>query len=95
MRDPPRREHDVTGTGGEFLLTDLEDVLTREDVEQLVLAFVDVQGRVDERRHLLEERERSSRRLGRRFHENRDAAELEAFPLVDAEHEGGSSVGHG
>ena len=69
------------------LVADLEDVLPLEHVE-LVLVLVDVEGRVDERRHLLEQRERPAGRIGRDAEQDRHVAEDEALALVCRHREG-------
>jgi hypothetical protein len=87
-----RREDEAARAGAELLFADLKDVLALEDVEQLVLSFVNVQRRVDERRHLLEHGEGTASRLGRGPDQNRHIPEDEALAAVGLEGVGRNSL---
>ena len=77
-----RREDDASGMNTKLVVSNLEDVLALEDVEELVISVVNVERRVDQRRKLLEEAERPAGRGRRRSDENRHFAEDEAFAFV-------------
>jgi hypothetical protein len=78
VRNTARGEHEPAGAGTELLVADLEDVLTFEHVEQLVLVLVNVERRVDGF-VLLEDRECSTRGVGGRFDDDLDFAEAQAL----------------
>ena len=83
-----RREDHPSGPDAVLLVPHPEDVLALEHVEELVLVLVDVEGRVDEGRHLLEQGERATGRLGRDAEQDRHVAEDEALALVCRHREG-------
>jgi len=89
-----RREHDTARAGGELPLPDLEHVLPLDDVEQLVLALVDVERGV-ERRDLLDDRERPARGVRGRLDEELGVAEPQALAAVRVELVAGRTRGHG
>src|SRR3954469_8636422 len=59
VRHPARREHGAPGGDAVLLVPNLEYVLALEHVEQLVLVGVQVARRVDHRRQLLEQAQRT------------------------------------
>jgi hypothetical protein len=75
---------DGAGASRKLLLTDLEDVLALDHVEELVLVRVHVQRRV-ERIDLLDDRECAGRRLAGRLDEELGTRERQALALAGVE----------
>lgn len=93
VRRTTRSEHGGAGTDRIHVVADLEDVVALEDVEELVLAFVNVSGRV-ERRDLLDDRERAVRRVCRRAQNELGIAEAEPLAFRGAQRIRRDGVGH-
>ena len=94
MWDAARCEHETSRADSVLVVSDLDDVLTVEDVEELVLSVVDVERRVGQRRNLLEEVEWPARGSRRCADENRHLAEDEALTVVGVEGEPRHWFGH-
>jgi hypothetical protein len=87
VRDPAWREDEPAGADGVLLVPYADDVPALEDVEELILVAVDVNRRVHQRRHFLEERERACAHLRRIRTRIVNAGERQALALASLERE--------
>jgi hypothetical protein len=94
VRDAAWCEHEATWTHAKCLFSDLELVLAFEDVEELVLALVDVKRCVEEGWDLLEEVESAAARGGPDADEDRRVAEDQTLPFAGSERMCRKVAGH-
>lgn len=75
MRHTTRQEDHVAGPDIELGIATLDDVLALQDIEELVLLGVNVQGCIRHRGNLLEDREGATRSLRGRLQDKPDLTE--------------------